>query len=481
MAFRFSLPRSALASVLLLSTALGGCALLPDRQEIAPARPMSAYATDRSFAGAAAAWPSDAWWQGYGDPQLSALIAEGVADATDIRIAAARLSQAVAAVGPARGALAPTLDASAKIDSERQSYDYLIAKEVAPKGWNDAGIASLNLSWEIDFWGKNRAALAAAEAGAEAAAAEAAAARLAVSTSIASIYAGFAAQYADRDAVAEALAVRSKTAELMADRQAKGLENEAALERARSAEASARAQLAEADEQIDLTRNQLAAMLGKGPDRGLSIARPSVKAVRPRGLPDSLRADLLGRRPDIVAAKARAEGASHKIDQSRAAFYPNVNLVAVIGKQALGIDLLGKGDSTFGSVGPAVSLPIFDGGRLVAGERSAEAEYAAAVASYDGTLTQALRDVADAVAGARRLDTRLTETRRAAASAEKAWRVVKDRYNGGLATYLEVLNAEDALIAARRATAALEARGFALDVALVRALGGGFSDKDTTR
>jgi NodT family efflux transporter outer membrane factor (OMF) lipoprotein len=464
------------ASFLLFISALyGGCAMLPENADLSSVKPIGAYASDRSLAPAKdAAWPADDWWTAYGDPQLATLIGEGLTGASDMRIAEARVALAQAGVAASGASLLPTVAASAKADSEKQSYNYLIGKDFAPKGWNDAGMGTLSLDWEIDFWGKNRAQLAAARGRVAAAEAEAAATRLALSTGIADAYGRLAALHADRDSVVSAIGVRKQTLSLMSDRYGKGLENEGALERSRAAEASAEAELAQVDEQIGLARNQLAALVGAGPDRGLAIARPKVRGGRFTGVPQSLPADLLGRRPDIVAARATAEAGLKDIDAAKAAYYPNVNLAAMIGKQALGLNMLADPGSTLGSVGPAVSLPIFDGGRLRAGERSAVSQYEIAVASYDRTLTEALRQVADAVVSKRQLASQLANTRRSAAAAEKAWRVVSDRYNGGLATYLEVLTAEDALIGARRATAALQARAFTLDIAMVRALGGGF-------
>src|SRR5262249_2808149 len=150
-------------------------------------------------------------------------------------------------------------------------------------------------------------------------------------------------------------------------------------------------------------RHAIAALMGAGPDRGLAIARPEVTLVRAFGLPRELAADLLGRRPDIVAARLRAEAAARRIDQARAAFYPNVNLVAFAGVQSIGLDMLGRSGSSIGSIGPAISLPIFDGGRLRSQLRGADADYALAVANYDDTVVRALQDVADATASQRAL------------------------------------------------------------------------------
>ncbi|SNY92141.1 efflux transporter, outer membrane factor (OMF) lipoprotein, NodT family [Cohaesibacter sp. ES.047] len=467
--------------VLSLICLLAGCAIPPKEGDLAHIKPVTAYQTDGALKSGLAAWPSDHWWRVYGDAQLSELMEEGLLGANDMRIAAARLKLARAKTGMTKSSLLPFVNAQATAKQEHQSYNYLMDEAFVPKGWNDAGIASLNFNWEIDFWGKNRSALAAAKGEQQAAEAEAAAARLAISSGIAGTYAKIAALYASRDAAINALRVRKSTVKLIQSRFDQALENESALERVKSSEQSTRARLAAIDEEIGLARNQMAALLGKGPDRGQSIKRPKVRGGRYSGLPKNLPLDLIGRRPDVVAARLRAEAALSRIDEAKASFYPNVNLVAMIGKQSLGLDLLTRTNSTLGSVGPAVSLPILDGGRLRSSYRMARASHDLSVATYDQTLVQALKDVADAVVSKRQLRKRLYATQKSAEAARKAHDLVKQRYNGGLATYLEVLAAEDAMIGARSATAALRARSFALDVQMVRALGGGFRKMETNK
>ena len=147
--------------------------------------------------------------------------------------------------------------------------------------------------------------------------------------------------------------------------------------------------------------------------------------------------------------------------------------MGLIGQQVLGVGNLFKSGAEYGSVGPAISLPLFQGGRLQGQYRQNRADYDVAVAQYDGAITQALREVADAATSQRALSTRLTHAQDAEKAAQAAWQVAGNRYRGGLATNLDVLTAEDALISARRSVAALQTRAFALDVALTRALGGG--------
>lgn len=467
-------PRQGVSAIAIATLALSGCATLPEKRALQDIAPTDQYAAAESFAAPVSNWPSDLWWSEFGDAQLSGLIEEGLAGASDLRVAQARFARADAFAGEARSALLPSINAGAQIIGNKQSYTNGTPQAALPQGFNEYGQASLGLSWDLDFWGKNRAALSAARSEAEAARAEAAAARLIVSTGIASAYADLADLHTQLDASQDAVTVRARTASLLRERNVQGLEHEGAVDRAISALEAAQGQHAALREALALTRNRIAALVGAGPDRGLSISRPTAVAQRNVGLPANLPAELIGRRPDVIAARLRTEAAASRIKQSRAAFYPNVNLMGIIGVQSLGLSNMFNSGSDFGSVGPAISLPIFEGGRLRSQYRGAEADYEMAVAQYDGTLTQALRDVADAATSQRSLGERYSRAARSANAAQAAWNVADNRYRAGLATYLDVLAAEDALIIARREVASMKSRAFALDIALIRALGGGF-------
>ena len=457
-----------------ISAALTACASLPGPAPSPEIRPQSAFAGTQSFVAPAADWPAAGWWKVYGDAQLDALIAEGLAGSPSVAVADARMRRARASQDNARGALAPVVSANASATEQKQSYNYLSPPAMTPQDWNDYGRASLDFSWEIDFWGKNRAALAAATSEAVAAGADADQARLALSSAIASGYAELARLYAALDTATAARTLRAKTAELFAKRFDNGLETRGSVRQADSRRASSEADVLALDEQIALQKNKLAALLGAGPDRGLTIARPNVNFTRAFALPASLSAELIGRRPDLVAARLRAEAAAKRIHVSKAQFYPNVNLTAFIGVQSLGLDRLQENGSDIGSVGPAISLPIFNGGRLRAQLRGAEAEYAESVANYEQALVQALREVADAAVSQRALAPQREKIDAAVDAAREAWQVQNDRYQGGLASYLEVLTAEDYLLANLRSQSDLRSRSMTLDVALNRALGGGY-------
>jgi NodT family efflux transporter outer membrane factor (OMF) lipoprotein len=222
-------------------------------------------------------------------------------------------------------------------------------------------------------------------------------------------------------------------------------------------------------------RNQIAALIGAGPDRGLAITRPVLAALVPATLPSGAGIDLVGRRADIAAARARVEAQAERIKAARAAFYPDISLNGLVGLQALGFSNVLKQGSVYGNVGPAISLPIFDGGQRSGDYRVARAEYDSAVADYDRTLVGALQEVANAIASRNALNQQLADARASLSDSRHAHDIARLRYQAGLSTYLDVLSAEQAVIAARRREADLSARAFTLDVALVRALGGGFA------
>ena len=428
------------------------------------------------FAGAVADWPAEDWWTGYGDPQLTSLIEISLQGAPTIAVAQARLRRASALVELAGAAQSPTVSASAAVGESKPSYTTGLPTPPALHGWNDTGRATLDFSYELDLWGKTRASIAAATSEEAAARADAAAARLIVSTSIAAAYADLARLFADRDVLTSTLTVRQQTLDLVRRRTERGYDSDAELRQAEVGPPLARAELEAVDEQIALTRLRLASLMGQAPDRAAAIARPQVGALHGLGLPADLPAALIARRPDLVAARWRAEAASERIDLAHAAFYPNVNLVGLIGVQSLGIGNLANAGSDFGSVGAVLGLPIFDGGRRKAGFKVVRADYDAAVAGYDATLNLALEEVADAVTSQRALDRRLVDSRQAQDAASEAWRLAKRRYTAGATDFTAVLVAEDRMLATRRAVSALESRRFILDLALVRALGGGWRE-----
>lgn len=402
-----------LTNALLSLLALGGCAVLPESGRPSSMKPASEYETAASFSAPSGNWPAENWWQAYGDPQLVALVDEALRDSPDMAAAAARMRRAGAYLKVSRSALGPQISANASVMEQKLSYNYLTPREMTPGGWQDYGLATINLNWEIDFWGKNRAGLAAATSQLEATRAEAALVRLNIASAIAMNYSELARLYALRDTALRTVDIRSRTSELFAQRFANGMETQGSVREAKARLAGAQGELLSIDEQIGLTGHRLAALLGAGPDRALSIQRPSVNLNSNFGLPAELAADLLGRRPDVITARLLAEAQLHRIDQKKAEFYPNVNLVAFLGVQSLGLNMLTKSGSDIGGIGPAVSLPVFTAGRLRGELRERTAAYDEIVANYDATVAHALEDVANAALSIKALSKQLEKGKEA--------------------------------------------------------------------
>ena len=296
-----------------------------------------------------------------------------------------------------------------------------------------------------------------------------------LTTGIVGAYADLAQYLDDRGVAVAALGVRRATARLTAQRVAVGVDNQGATAQAQARVPQAEADIAALDEAIQLTPNRLAALVGAEPDRGRTIARPKLASV-PVGIPQGASTDLIDRRPDIVAARLRTEAAADRIKVARADFYPNLNLTALVGLQSLGLGNLLRSGSSYGNGGLAVSLPVFDTGRIQGRFRGVRADYDAAVARYDVTLIGALREVADAATSRAVADRRLAQLRAALALAEDARRIANLRYASGLSNQLPVLTADDTLLTLRRVVADADARRTTLDVALIRALGGGYRE-----
>lgn len=462
--------------VLLLASVTAGCATVPRLGPAPQLRTPASLASTQTLPEAGTArWPDDRWWTGFGDPQLAALIDEGLANAPDLAQAQARIRSADALAQQAGAAFGPTLTVDSQIGAARQSENLGIPPAFVPKGILDTGRVTATAQYSFDLFGRNRANLRSALGDARAAAIEAQQVRLQISTQIASAYADLARLFAERDVAQAAVAARRATSVLTAQRVAVGVDNLGAQAQADSRVPQAEADLSRVDEAIALTRDRIAALVGAGPDRGLRIAAPRLSAP-PTGVPTSAGIDLVGRRPDLVAARLRAEAAGDRIKVARADFYPNIGLGLVVGLQSLGLGKLFSLGSSYGNGGLAFSLPVFDGGRLQGRYRGARADYDAAVGRYDATLVTALREAADAVASIAAADAQAAQLRRAVASAEQASRVATLRYRGGLSSQLPVLTTDDTLLAVRRAAVDADARRLALEIDLIRALGGGFRD-----
>jgi NodT family efflux transporter outer membrane factor (OMF) lipoprotein len=223
--------------------------------------------------------------------------------------------------------------------------------------------------------------------------------------------------------------------------------------------------------------------MGVGPDRGLTIARPALGVGDEVRLPDNLPADLVSRRPDIVAARWRVDAITHDVKEAKTEFYPDINLSAAIGLDAFGFGRFLTAASRTANAGAAIHLPIFDAGELRAQLKGRYADFDDAVATYNQTLITALSDVATQLAQIRSSDVQLGDAQAAQQAARQADELAITQYKGGLTTQLTVLNADMNALQADQAVANLLMNRRDQQIALASALGGGYSDtsSETTR
>ncbi|MDB5859773.1 MAG: efflux system, outer rane lipoprotein NodT [Ramlibacter sp.] len=454
-----------LAAALLLA----GCASFSGINPQATLRTPAAAET--GAAGVPAVSPQ--WWREFGDAQLNALVEEALRGNPSLGVAQARLRRAQAVTEVAHAATLPQVTGSLDITRQRYSENGLYPPPLAGST-SDSGTLQLNGSWELDFFGKNKAALEAALGSARAAEADVEAARVVLAANV-------ARSYFQLVRVREQLAVSQRTLEqrgqqlqLVRQRVGAGLDTNLELRQSEGALPEARQQIEALQEQAQVAHNALAALVGK-PDVPEVAAVPALKTLPAATALPALPADLLGRRADVSAARWRVEAAGENVKNAKAQFYPNINLVGFVGLSTIGLGrLLDMGSLQYGA-GPAIRLPIFDAGRLRANLRGRTADLDAAIESYNGAVLEAIHETADAVASLRSIAKQQVEQAEAQAAAEGAYQIALQRYQAGLGTYLNVLAAESSVLNQRRLGVDLAARVLDARVALYRALGGGYT------
>jgi NodT family efflux transporter outer membrane factor (OMF) lipoprotein len=431
---------------------------------------------DRTFAAAQVnedAWPEDDWWRAYGDAQLDTLMGEALAGSPSLQVAQARLKSAQAEATRASGPRLPATIVNAEMTRQRYSGNGLYPPPYAGNYYTDARLA-LDFSYDLDFWGRNREVLEAARANVRAAEADRAAARLALTVAVARAYFNLNLQFALLDVAQGSLEQQNAILALTQQRAARGLENIARVRQSEANVALTRTSVEYVQAGIKQVRSELGALVGAGPDRGLDLQRPRITVPEKTELPSALPADLLGRRPDVVAQRWRVESATRGVAAAQAAFYPNVNLAAFAGFQTIGLSKLFNGESAIVGAGPALSLPVFNRRELRGALESQQAQYDLSVAQYNQTLIDAVNEVANVVTNWDSLVRESEDARTAELAAQNAYAITKERYRAGLDDYLTVLSSENEVFFTQAIRAQLLARELNLTADLVRALGGGY-------
>ena len=416
------------------------------------------------------------WWTAFGDPQLDRLIATGLADNPNLAVALARVRMAEAQIDTEHSGLLPHVNGTAVLNRAH------IAEKLLPPpvGGSTAnlGIAAGNFAWDLDLFGRQRDLVRKAANSAEAARLDTAAARLTVSVSIAQAYVGLARAERQVQVADGFVQTRERALGYAQSRVKSQLSSQFDLRQAETLLAEAQQAHTQAVQQRDLMVHALAALVGRGADFYPQIAAPTLALDKPPVVPAILSADLLGRRPDLLAGQARIEAALQGRKAAAAAFLPDVSISVLGGLTAIGLgNFFTAGAGTWGG-GPTLSVPIFEGGRLKAQYKGATADLDAAVASYNASVLGAVHEAADAITNVRAADDSLGEQDRVVQGLRETVRLDQVRVSTGLGSQLDTVESGFRLLEAEQALVNLQADALVRRIQLVAALGGGF---DPTR
>ena len=429
--------------------------------------------------GAAAPRIPEEWWKVFGDPQVDRLAAQVIANNPTLAGALARMRAAQAQLAVNQAEDLPQVNLEGSEQRMLFSKNYIIPPPFGGT-YHWYGSLTANFGWNLDFWGKQADLIAQARATADGAALDAQAARLAIGGAFAQTYVNLLLNYQNGDLANQAVAEREEILKISQGRFDAGLENGSAVAQAKALLAQARADQLRFAAAREADVHAIAALAGLGADAYANISRPQLNLDMALPLPQTLPADLLSRRPDILAARARVEAAVQGRAAAKADFYPDINLAALAGFQSLGLaNLLTGGSFTMG-IGPAIHMPIFDAGKLKAQYAGATAGLDIAVADYNGAVLNAIKQTADAMTQVKSLAAQTAQQREAVANAQKSFRIAEDRYRSGLDTQLPMLNAEATLLQARSALAAAVAASTQQRITLLLTVGGGFEVEANT-
>jgi len=423
-------------------------------------------------------WPSLDWANQFGDPQLPQLIAEALEGSPSIAQAQARIAKASSYIESSRSALYPKVNGSYSWNREMFSANSIYPPPYGGTWYSENNVLA-SASWDLDLWGKNRQRLGQAVSQEKATEADLQQARVTLAASVASTYNQLAQLYALRDIAAREIANRQDIGRITNGRVVAGLDTNVERQTANGNIATSQANVTDLDGQITTVRYQLGALLGKGPDRGLQIAKPVLTAGNTVTLPDNVPADLVSRRPDIVAARWQVEAEIHDVKEAKAEFFPDVNLSAGFGFDAFGWGRFLTSASRQMQFGPAVHLPIFDAGALRSQLKGRYADFDLDVANYNQTLINALSEVATQISTIRSIDQQSGDAQRALDASTKAYQLAVIRYKAGLSEQLQVLNADQNRLAAEQTVTNLKMRRRDMQIGLIKALGGGFDATQT--
>lgn len=455
------------ATLALFAVLLGGCSMAPDY--VRPAAPVPAAwpAYVKPEGGVQAAAITD-WHRVFADQRLQALIEAALEYNRDMRIAVARVAEARALFGVAHADRLPTVNLTADRQASRAPYSFIPGKSLIVQ--REEVLLQVP-AFEVDFWGRVRSLDEAAKASYLATEEARRSFRLSLISDVANAYLTLLELEQRRALAQTTVASRSETRNLIAKRREVGLAGDLDFLAADSAFTSARADLAIIERQRDAAENALQLLVGTAPAQlppGALLSDQGIIADFAVSLPS----EVLLARPDVRSAEQQLIAANANIGAARAAFLPKILLTASFGTASTALSLLFKPGQGTWAFQPVLTQPLFDAGRNAANVDVAEARKAVAVASYEKTIQQAFREIADLLSAREKLARQLADLDATAATETERTKLTTARYDAGIASYLEVLDAQRGLYAAQQSAVQVRRELLATAVQLYKALGG---------
>jgi multidrug efflux system outer membrane protein len=462
---RIAYSRIAIASLLLLT----GCTLGPKYKRPSTTVPdIYRGLPPNSAVPTAASLGDEKWWTVFQDPQLQALTREALVQNYDVRIAAARVLQAQAALGITRSDQFPSIAAGLSATSQR-----FPRTRITPEFETSPIQATLSLSWELDFWGKFRRST-------EAARAELLATDWAQKAVLSSLISNVAAAYfqlleldLEMEISTRSLISRKESLRLVQIRQSGGNTSLMDVRQSEQLVYTAAAAIPDLERQIEQQENFISILVGRNP-APVTRGKPLVENVVPPTVPAGLPSSLLARRPDIQRVEQQLIAANARIGVARTAYFPQITITALAGYQSAALTNLFTGPAGIWSFGGDLLQPVFTAGRIRSGVRLTQAQQQEAVFIYQHSIQQAFREVSDSLIAYRKNQEFRAQEELLTNAAQDATRLAESRYRGGVTSYLEVLDSDtryfDAEIGLARAQLS-ERLGL---VELYNALGGGW-------
>jgi multidrug efflux system outer membrane protein len=417
--------------------------------------------------------PKGNWWEIFADADLNDLEARAVQSDQSLKAAIARVGQARATARVARADLLPSLSLDPAYARQRFSPNQVPSfGNVTANTFN----VPLDLSYEIDLWGRVRRGFESARADAQASLADFYNVLLTLQADVAQNYFSLRSLDAEISTVTATVGLRREQVQLVRSRFEGGIGNDLDVARAETELATTEADAASLAQRRSQLENALAILVGANPSTFRLAAATKDWNPQPPAIPAGLPSDLLQRRPDVAEAERQLAAANARIGVAKGAFFPSLSLTASGGYLSGDIQTLFNWDSHVWSIGPSLSLPIFAGGRNRANYRRAEAAFDETAARYRQQVLVAFGDVENSLAGIRYLADQSAAQQRAVANARRAANLATDRYRSGIVSYLEVVDASREALQAERSNAQLAGQRLNISVQLIKALGGGWQE-----